>query len=670
MAKRRQAELIRSVSSRGIAAAVFSHSTAAVFVILGLVADRALQLTPMVFLIIGAVFLASAASYLEGIAMLPGTGGSVQLARRGFNELVSFVAGWAIILDYLITVAIAAWFAVHYLATIPGLDVIEDGNNILVSTGLLIAAVALLAIRGARLGARLGVAMSSVALLVQALLIVLGAVMLLDADTLTRGLGSGQVSGSDLAFALPLAMMGFSALEIVANRAEELDAPMERVSVALLRSAALAIVVVTSMAALAILAMPVGEHGAPAGQTLLGISESKGGYSTTPIVGLVVNLGLGDTVASAIRIVIALVAAGTLFLAAETSISGMSRLVWSMARYGQFPSMLSRLGHGRAVPVRAVTIFSGIAFGILALGTSAGDSAMVLAQIYAFGVGLAMFIANVAVLRIRWREPQLPRPWRAPGAIRLRGKEVPLLPLIGALSSGALWLCVLFTHPAAMVIGVIWLTIGFVGYTFYRTMRGRSLTRTYEPRTVRPADLGGALGDYDRVLLAVRPERGRLFGAGDAELAAIVGKIAARSDDSGLHVLTVHEVSLTRDLDAPLGDVEIDTDQRLSRLRETATKVGLVPTFEVVRGRSAGRRICQAADQHNSQVVVLGMARRRRVANRPFGRTVEFVLRHAPCDVVVVAFPDEALSAPDGRRTRVAAASLSTGALRDRLDER
>src|SRR5919106_2983299 len=87
---------------------------------IGVVADRGLGLTPLIFLAAGLMFALTSLSYVEGSAMLRERGGSSTFARRAFNELISFIAGWAILIDYLIVIAAAAITVSHYLTPISG----------------------------------------------------------------------------------------------------------------------------------------------------------------------------------------------------------------------------------------------------------------------------------------------------------------------------------------------------------------------------------------------------------------------------------------------------------------------------------------------------------------------------------------------------------------------
>src|ERR687892_2290953 len=83
---------------------------------LGVTDAFALGLTPVAFLITGLIFVCTAATYIEGTVLYPEAGGSSSFARHAYNELVSFFAAWGQMLNYIITVAISAFFVPHYLA--------------------------------------------------------------------------------------------------------------------------------------------------------------------------------------------------------------------------------------------------------------------------------------------------------------------------------------------------------------------------------------------------------------------------------------------------------------------------------------------------------------------------------------------------------------------------
>ena len=114
--RRRQDELERVLGANALFATAYGNVGSSIYYALGLTASIALGLTPLVFIISGIIFAATAATYAEGTVRYPEAGGSSSFARHAFNELVSFGAAWAQMLNYVITVASSAIFVPHYLA--------------------------------------------------------------------------------------------------------------------------------------------------------------------------------------------------------------------------------------------------------------------------------------------------------------------------------------------------------------------------------------------------------------------------------------------------------------------------------------------------------------------------------------------------------------------------
>src|SRR5438309_9308064 len=116
MARRRQQGLERVLGAPSLFATAYGNVGSSIYYALGLTAGIALGLTPVVFIISGIIFAATAATYAEGTVRYPEAGGSSSFARHAFNELVSFGAAWAQMLNYVITVAISVIFVPHYLS--------------------------------------------------------------------------------------------------------------------------------------------------------------------------------------------------------------------------------------------------------------------------------------------------------------------------------------------------------------------------------------------------------------------------------------------------------------------------------------------------------------------------------------------------------------------------
>ena len=149
MARLTEHGLRRSVGVSGLFATAYGNVGSSIYYALGLVAAHALGLTPLVFLFAGGLFALTAKTYAEGASMYPEAGGSSSFARHAFNEVVSFFAGWALTLDYILTIAISAFFVPHYLSAFPGLHGLTHNPGDIIGGLITIVLLAWLNIRGA-----------------------------------------------------------------------------------------------------------------------------------------------------------------------------------------------------------------------------------------------------------------------------------------------------------------------------------------------------------------------------------------------------------------------------------------------------------------------------------------------------------------------------------------
>lgn len=623
-----------------IAALLFLNLAAAVFVSLGVVADEALGVTPLVFVVAGTVFLLTLLAYLEGMAAMPQAGGAAGFTRRGLGELTSFFAGWALVLDYLILVVLSASFAVHYLGSIPGLGALLELPADTVGTTILICLVALLAARGVRAGARAAIVVSLVALVAQLLLAALGLAIAIEPDAMATPVALGTTpSWSGILFALPIAMIGFTGLDSVANLGGELDKPGRDVPRPMIWSSVVSVAVFVAMSAVALQAQPVTGSGSDAATKL----ASEDGWLDRPVIGIVEALDVSDGLDGALRLVFGMLAATVLFLTANAAIAGVGRIAFFMSHHRQAPSALAAIDRESGVPRTALALVTIFAVGLLVVTVSVSESAIVLAQVYAFGATFTSFVTCAAIIRMRFCEPELERPFRAPLNVRVGSGSVSVLAVAGCAASLAMWVLVLATHDTARVVGIGWMVAGFVAYGTYRLTHGLPLTTRVDPRSSVPLHIDAQ--SYRRILIAVRPEPGLLSGAGDAEIVGLAHKLLDQPEGerAEVSVMLVHELPLVQPLDAPLGDVELRSMRRLAAIREVADRLGLRLSSTVARGRAAGRAICQEAQRREADAVLLAIRKRKRKGDEVFGRTVTYVLRHAPCDVLVLALPEETL---------------------------
>src|SRR6478672_11700880 len=160
MAQLKARGLRRSVGVGGLFATAYGNVGSSIYYALGLVAAHALGLTPLVFVFAGGLFALTAKTYAEGASMFPEAGGSSSFARHAFNELVSFFAGWGLTLDYILTIAISAFFVPHYLgAFFPALG---RGPWDVVAGASVVAIFAVLNVRGLGESAKLNIGLAMI----------------------------------------------------------------------------------------------------------------------------------------------------------------------------------------------------------------------------------------------------------------------------------------------------------------------------------------------------------------------------------------------------------------------------------------------------------------------------------------------------------------------------
>src|SRR5436190_4273253 len=178
MAHLKERGLRRSVGVPGLFATAYGNVGSSIYYALGLVAAHALGLTPLVFIFAGGLFALTAKTYAEGASMFPEAGGSSSFARHAFNEVASFFAGWALTLDYIITIAISAFFVPHYLAAF--FPALHHGPGDIIGGAVVVALLALLNIRGLVESAKRNLFLAVVDLVTQVVLVAVGAALIFD----------------------------------------------------------------------------------------------------------------------------------------------------------------------------------------------------------------------------------------------------------------------------------------------------------------------------------------------------------------------------------------------------------------------------------------------------------------------------------------------------------
>jgi nucleotide-binding universal stress UspA family protein len=328
--------------------------------------------------------------------------------------------------------------------------------------------------------------------------------------------------------------------------------------------------------------------------------------------------------------------AGTLVLVLTitTSFSGAGRLAYSLGQREMLPRAFARLNRRTLIPPAAIVSAAAIACGLILVAAAAGETVRFLASLYSFGVLFAFTAAQLAVLRLRFTEPDLVRPFRAPGNVRIRGVELPVAALVGTPLTLAIWVAALATHEAARIAGPMWLVAGIAAFVASRIRAGESLLGRVTPAV---GDLVPDLeGLYKRILVPMK------LGPIGEEVLGTALKLAEEegSTVSALHVI---RVPLHEPLDAPLADAEEQATASLAEARLLAAEQGVDVEGKVVRARAIGEAIVQEAREGEADLILLGSAPRWRRRSQFFSPTVDYVLRNAPSEVMVVAYPQGVL---------------------------
>lgn len=635
----------RPFSYRALFAVVYTTSVSSVYFALGVVARHANGLTPVVFLVAGLFFGLCSMTYAEGASLHPERGGSAVFARYAFNELVSFVAGWAIFLDYTILIAVTALTVPSYLAAFAA-PIGRGGVEIAVALGVIavVAADNLTGVSARRLRTRLLITGGD--LVLQALIIVLGFVLVFDPSHLSASIHLGTAPRwSDLAFALPIAVIAFTGVEAAASIAGEVTASRAQVKSIVGPGSAVIVLIYVGISLVGVGALPV-HHGV----TELGTRHIK-----APVLG-VVEAFHPAWIADVLKYAVAIGGALGLFAAAGSAMLGVSRVGYSLATNRQIPSAIGRL-HGRWGTPYVVITAAALAAGALVLPTNLEF----LVGIYAFGALLAFTIAHVSVIALRFREPSRPRPYRVPLSVTIKGAQVPIPAVLGAVLGAAGWVALLVFHTGARYLGLAWLIAGVLLYVGYRKSQQKPLLRrvTIPERALRYEALEPEFGS---ILVPI------LGTALDDDIVQTAGRLAGETHDdlesegAVIEAIWVFEIPLALPMDAPLPEAQVKrAREALARAKLVGEEYeGVEVATAIVRARRAGEAIVREARRRGVEAIVLAAEESSRVRGGALlggrggplenyvGEVSRYVISKAPCRVILTAPPADWRARPIG----------------------
>ncbi|MCL4435163.1 MAG: APC family permease [Thaumarchaeota archaeon] len=473
------AQLKRVVGIWGSFSMGYADVGADIYIALGLVALFAGNASPIAFAVAAITYIATGLGYAELASTYPVAGGAQYYSLKAFGPLHGFLAGWGLMLDYTIDIALFALASIGYFGSLVKMF---TGNAILLSSPYFgwAAIILILLLIGLNIfGIRWSSAFNQFFVLMNLVIISLVLIVGLAFVSATGGLAAWAAnvqsvgtnpSWGNLAYATSIAMVSYVGIESISQAAEETRYP-KRVIPKATKWVILAVVVMTVASSLLSV-------------TLIS-TEALSANSQAPMIAVVASLPF---IGALLSIIIAFTGFAMCYVSTNTGVIGVSRVTFSMGRLKLFPSFFGRIHPRYRTPYITITVFSLVAIGIILLNNELPgvDLLGLIASLYNFGALVAYMYVNLSLIELRVKDPR-PRAWKSPLNLNIPYKggkcEVPMTGVIGFLSCMVVWILIVGTHPAGRVIGTIWFTVGFIIYLILRR-------RAKRPSSLSPGMIG------------------------------------------------------------------------------------------------------------------------------------------------------------------------------------
>ncbi len=501
-------ELRRDVTVWGSYMWGYADVGADIYTALGIVALAAAGFTPLAFLLAGSVYALVGLCYAELASAYPVAGGGQYFTLRGMGDAFGFLAGSALLLDYIIDISlftvIAFGYLNYFLPLAQSLQQVQVGPLAVQWLWLLetLAGIAILIwlnYLGIRISSLVNEVLGVVTIVAQSIIVVAGFVLVWKPDLLFHQFVSHPPTLGQFAFGTSLAIISFVGLESISQVAQETRRPatiIPRTSIGLILSVLLFAI------AFSILAVGMVE------------TSAFKGHEGDPVRLLAQNIPIIGVVAAPLT---ALIGGIVVYISANSGVVSVSRLTYSMSQFQLLPAWFNKVNPRYRTPARTIVVFSGAAmvmtlFAFFVPGKTGSNAAIdVLADLYAFGATFGYLLVFASLMVLRFRDPYTPRPYRMPVNIRIRfhGRPVwfPVLGVVGFLGVFFFLVMVVATHAYARIAGPLWVLLAFVLYAVYRRRRKlpifRTVSRNWEAVTkqvLESAEEWESLEEYEAAL--------------------------------------------------------------------------------------------------------------------------------------------------------------------------
>ncbi len=484
---RRPAKLPRTLGPGALFAACYGNVGSSIYYALGVTAAFALGLTPVALILAGFIFVTTALNYAEGTAALPHAGGSSSFARRAFNAPIGFIVGWVQLLNYTATVSISSYFAISYLGFLGRyVSILEpltrDQTSHVLGTIVLIFLLVVVNVIGIQESSAINLVLAFADLITQFVLVILGLILLLNIQNIINGihLGVAPTWGNFLA-GISIAMVTYTGIETISNLSEEAKDPGRNVPKATWWVIIAVLFVSAFLPTIGVSVFPV-HYDAVHGY----VTDLATTWKADPVAGIVTGFQQ-ETLRFWAQVWVGILAFTILVIATNAGLIGISRLSYSMAGVDLLPHRLARLHPKFKTPYVSIIVFGILAALLVLPGIVAGGKEIdLMSAVYSLAATFAFCSAHLSVMRLRFIEPALHRPYRMPWNIKFGRDSIPVLSLVGALFIGTVFTQLLFENISnTTFIFMAWLGLGVLTYLGYRRYRKEPLWEPLETPPVR-----------------------------------------------------------------------------------------------------------------------------------------------------------------------------------------
>ncbi|MEM0117795.1 MAG: APC family permease [Conexivisphaerales archaeon] len=461
--------LKREIGVYGSFSMGYSDVGADIYVALGILALYAQAAAPIALLIAAVTYVTTGLTYAELASRYPVAGGGNYYATKAFGPIHGFMAGWGLMLDYTIDIALFGLATSGYVGAIVktffGTSVpLQQPYYGLIGASVIVVLM-VLNIFGISYSSKLNEAVTAVSLATISILIIIGLYSAFMSDSFmnwTSQITPSLLTSQNFAYGITLAMASYIGIESISQAAEETKKPSKVIPKATKLSIVSVLVIALSLSFLTVSLIPWQVAASSPENPLYVLS------SAYPVIGGILSIW------------VAFMGIWICTVSTNTGVVGVSRVTFSMGRLGLLPKEMARISRRFRTPYVTIITFSLIAILLILVNIFLPSAELLnlVASIYNFGALVAYMYVNLSAIKLRLEE-QSNGYYRSPLNISIlyRGRKVKisLIPIIGFVSCSAIWLILILLHPLGRELGVIWFMVGLLIFLLYRRKRGSTL---------------------------------------------------------------------------------------------------------------------------------------------------------------------------------------------------